>query len=253
MKRNNNSVKADAVEYENLMFNPAVAENKDFTEIYKFILEYYRDRGPCPALIFMDYGVKEPIYIKNRDGAEAIIVNRNSERLYKDIKRTVRKQAVLYYYDDDFKNVWVPGVDYQMVYGLLLMISDRLKIPAIPIYIAKQMPVENKKLCGMALQNDDQKTTAIILDGTREEIVMFKFMAHELRHVCQHMYHQDWFKDYTIDLPLKDYFNQSAECDAEAYAYLFIFHVCGIRLEMPVGKEKILQRVRELEKEDLFW
>lgn len=31
------------------------------------------------------------------------------------------------------------------------------------------------------------------------------------------------------------------------------FYSCGLRLEPSVGQEKVLQRVRELEKEDLFW
>ena len=252
MKRNNNSVKADAVEYKKLMFNPAVAENKDFTEIYKFILEYYRDRGPCPALIFMDDGVKEPIYIKNREGMEAIIVNRSSKRLYEDIKRTVRKSAALCC-DEDFKGIWAPWVDYGFVYMTLLAISKRLKVPAVPLYIVKQMPVGYEKLSGLNLQKKKQKTTAIILNGTRDEIMMIKSLVHELRHVWQHMYQQEWFDDYNINLPLENYFDQITECDAEAYAYLFVFHSCGIRLELSVGKEKILHRVSELEKESLFW
>ena len=252
MKRKSNSVKVNTEESNKILFAPAVAESKDFTKIYKFILEYYKDRDSCPALLFMDYGAQEPMYIKNIDGAEAIIVNRNSERLYEDIKRTVRKPAALYYYAEDLRNVWDPDVDYQNIYGLLLIISDRLKIPAIPIYIAKQMFAGYEKLSGVTLQNAEQKTTAIVLAGKRAEIMLVKSLVHELRHVWQHMYHQDWFDDYNIDLPLEDYFDQIPEYDAEAYAYLFLFRVCGIRWELHDGKEKILQRVKELEKEELF-
>ena len=113
MKRKSNSVKVNTEESNKILFAPAVAESKDFTKIYKFVLEYYKDRDSCPALLFMDYGAQEPMYIKNIDGAEAIIVNRNSERLYEDIKRTVRKPAALYYYAEDLRNVWDPDVDYQ--------------------------------------------------------------------------------------------------------------------------------------------
>lgn len=250
MKRKNREM--NTVEYKKLMLNPAVAENKDFKKIYRYILKYYSDRGPCPALIFMDDGVKEPIYIKNSDGAEAIIVNRRSERLYEDVKRTVRKSAVLCC-DKDFKGIWTPEVDYGFVYKVLLVISNRLKIPAIPLYIVKQMPTGYEKLVGMTLQNVEQKTTAIMLNGTRDETMMINSLVHELRHAWQHMYHQDWFDDYNINLPLENYFDQITECDAAAYAYLFTFYSCGLRLEPSVGQEKVLQRVRELEKEDLFW
>lgn len=131
--------------------------------------------------------------------------------------------------------------------------KNRLKIPAIPLYIVKQMPTGYEKLVGMTLQNVEQKTTAIMLNGTRDETMMINSLVHELRHAWQHMYHQDWFDDYNINLPLENYFDQITECDAAAYAYLFTFYSCGLRLEPSVGQEKVLQRVRELEKEDLFW
>ena len=140
MKRKSNSVKVNTEESNKILFAPAVAESKDFTKIYKFVLEYYKDRDSCPALLFMDYGAQEPMYIKNIDGAEAIIVNRNSERLYEDIKRTVRKPAALYYYAEDLRNVSTISPYAFVLCNKLTNVTIPDSVTTIGVYAFMQCP-----------------------------------------------------------------------------------------------------------------
>lgn len=197
-------------------------KEQDFTALYNFLLSKYQGREDCPALLFLDDC--NPSIIKDRNGLEAVILDRNSDNLKREIKNIIRKPGVV----TDckaFETFWVSDNRYDILYRIVLDICSLLKIPAPAIFLSKRMPSTLKngmEARGLSYPGDKPYTTDIFVKGTMDSPSIIKTLSHELRHAWQHKYHNDWFDDYSTEKSGNEYALQKAEIDADAFAYLYL-------------------------------
>ena len=97
-------------------------KEQDFTALYNFLLSKYQGREDCPALLLLDDC--NPSIIKDRNGLEAVILDRNSDNLKREIKNIIRKPGVV----TDCKALetfWASDNRYDILYRLVLDIKVR--------------------------------------------------------------------------------------------------------------------------------
>lgn len=230
-------------------------KEQDFTALYNFLLSKYQGREDCPALLLLDNC--NPSIIKDCNGLEAVILDRNSDNHKREIKNIIRKPGVV---TDSkaFETFWLSDNRYDILYRLLLDICSLLKIPAPAVFFPERMPSTLKngmEARGLSYPGDKPYTTDIFVRGTMDSPSIIKTLSHELRHAWQHKYHNDWFDDYTTEKSGNEYALQKAEIDADAFAYLFMEQY-GVKYKLSNLGEKVykalLIRMAEIRDERVF-
>ncbi len=230
-------------------------KEQDFAELYRFLVRKYEGYEDCPALLLLDECV--PKILCDENGYEAVILNRASDDLKRDLKNIIRKPGVLTNVDT-FDTIWCPETCYRNIYNLVLDICNLLKIPAPAVFMSKKMPkIEgiSKTVGGMAIPGDDLVTDVIVQNTMDTEGRIVKALAHELRHVWQHKYHNSWFDDYSAKKRGEEYALQKAEVDAEAFAYLYMEQYGNYYILSDLGEtiyKALSKRMDEIRGQKLF-
>jgi outer membrane protein assembly factor BamB len=92
---------------------------------------------------------------------------------------------------------------------------------------------------------DNPNVSDVFVKGDNDPVRTLGTMLHELRHVWQHTYHNDWFSGYQsfdkYDSSSKDdYYEQYSEIDATAFQYWALHHL-GFNFHLEdLGEKRIL-------------
>lgn len=218
---------------------------KDFTKVYKKLLDNYADKTQtCPALLLLDK--VDPMIVQSPDGDQAVILNRNSDRLLGDLKKILRKQELQLDRDalGGLYTFWCPEYHYYTWYTWLLQICEYLQISAPGFFICTTMPGALSYLRGAVLPGGSASYVSdLFLKASNNPLMGLQVLLHELRHCWQHKYHPDWFEDYFSYTPdnAVNYFNQKVELDADAFSF-WVLSTHGITFALDdVGTERSRQ------------
>lgn len=242
-----------SIRKETIKFDLRYHMAQDYSDIYKFLLEKYNGEEECPALLLLDS--IETTIVQGRYESPAVLVDRKSERLKKEVKRIIRKPAQILDSDRGLETLFAAQIDYRFIYKLYLNICELLQIPAPALFVVNRMPNGHENFSGTAFPNLTQNlVTDIFINGRKESAVIMKALAHELRHAWQHIHHQEWFDNYDHSLAgKKEYWYQEAEYDAEAFAQLFMEQYdVSWEWDDLVSKKLLDSRKKELKEAGLF-
>lgn len=228
---------------------------QDFTQLYKTLLDKTQRQEECPALLLLDDCA--PTIIQDENGYEAVILDRNSTNHNRELKNIIRKSGEVID-TKPFDTIWFPLVDYRNMYNLVLDICKLLQIPAPAVFFSKGKPCITgikKESNGYAITYKSLQVTDVFVGSSFRSEQTIKTLAHELRHVWQHKYHNSWFDDYDCDKTGDAYILQKPELDAEAFAYLFMEQY-GVKYKLSNlgGKvyRALLIRMAEIRDERVF-
>ena len=196
----------------------------DYTAVYKLLLDKYQNSENCPALLMVDE-LPEPVFFRDKLGHGMIILDRNANNILRVLKKTIPKQEILLS-DKELKDmkldqIWHPDVKYKNIYSIAYQTCTSLQVDMPALYFVNKIP-GHENLNGCAWPGNAPYVTEIFFKVRHGNTIgMLRTLFHEIRHVWQHKYHNDWFDDYfqfSYDKK-EEYYMQKAEIDADAYAY----------------------------------
>ena len=208
-------------------------EQQNFTALYEKLLSKFADDSNCPAIILLDD--TEPMICRNSFGDSVLFLNRNSDTLLRDFKKTISKKEIIISEKNEMQleTFWSPECNYGIWYNWIWKVCKYLEIDMPAIYIVDRMPDAFSNLSGVVLPGNRPYATDIFIRLDNNIADTVKTCIHELRHVWQYKYHDDWFDDYHAFIPenREAYYMQTAEIDADAFAY-WVLESNGIRFHL---------------------
>ena len=234
-------------------------KSTDFSKLYQLLMNKFGESENCPALLLFDD--IEPAIIQSPDGDSAVLLDRNSDSILRDLKKTIPKQEVHVdqHLVNDLRFFWSTGINYGWWYKTYFEICDYLKIDMPAVFFVKEMPLGMERFTGVVLPDSNIPfvTDVLVKANCFDQLMMLKVCLHELRHVWQHKYYPELFDGYLSQNITDQYYFQPAELDAEAFA-LWVLETNGISLKLDnYGKargaelRKRIQIMHESEREHL--
>lgn len=223
-------------------------EQKDFSSVYKILVDWSEARGDCPALLLLDD--VPPMIIRYDEDSSIVILNRTSCRIERDLKKVLRKseEKVEQNLFEKLKEVWHPSLAYKVWYRWLLEICSYLKIETPAVYFTKKKLGWFGSLNGTVFPGGDKPYATDVFITVDENNILYavKILLHELRHVWQHKYHNDMFDGYFSFKRenSEQYYMQKAEIDADAFAY-WVLEENGVKFILEDLGEKRCIKLRE--------
>lgn len=234
---------------------PVVVDMKD---LYKKILSYSLDREDDWILpqIFINQNLPDGIsclhlFNENNDGGHAILIDYHkslkvaTDLVISELPKNPKQN------DDAY---WFPAlgsplapVDMFIYIATEAALCDALNIYCPPLYIT-QSDIDETGVNNITINEKgaDGKSLGIVLDSRFDILYILKSLAHELRHVWQHLNRPELFDGYickTGKLCSEEqrikYALQPAEIDANAFAYNFIMSVFDEKMNHMMGWDEV--------------
>lgn len=197
----------------------------DYRKVYEYLISSYGNTPhDCPAVLLLDSTYSIPL--RDEKGLNIAVINRNSPRLLGDLKRTISKPAEVIdsSMTGSISSMISSDCNYWLCYKWLLEICEYLDIAVPALFICEKMPPFIDNLNGVCFPGGEVPYVTDVfmkLEKGMDEALWIKTFLHELRHVWQHKYHNDWFNGYESfgkEGP-GAYYSQFVEVDADAFAY----------------------------------
>ena len=225
----------------------------DFTPLYKWLLARYASEEDCPALLLVDTPVR--LFLQTEYGGKVILLDKNAGERVNNLKKihSMKEQKIEKKIHAMLPSLWSPVYNYKVIYTWYLKICQHLHTPMPAFFLSDYLPGYNGLV---SPGGDNPNVSDVFVKGDDDPVRTLGTMLHELRHVWQHTYHNDWFSGYQsfdkYDSSIKDdYYEQYSEIDATAFQYWALHHLgFNIHLE-DLGAKRcsvISARMEELQK-----
>lgn len=170
-------------------------------------------------------------------------MNRNSDNILRDLKKTLRRpeEKLTAEEVDQLGVLWNPDLNYSFMYRFVLDVCKYLDVTVPAIFFCSRMMDQFSELRGVVFPgNAPYVTDAFIKAEISDMSWCLKRCLHELRHVWQHQFHDDWFLKYYgyTETQKENYSFQQAEIDADAFAY-WVMEANGFKWHLEdLGEER---------------